>query len=167
MAWQTDMVVMLRFLINDVEAPQTYTDERLETLIAVAATYVLSEMKFHYEYVVNISTPSITPDPTDIPDLAFMNLVTLKAACLFDNWGYRSKMGTSGISVKSGADTVSTGGQLSGYQWILQNGACKGYETAKWEFEAGNLCPGRAILGPFAGWNVDTDYGGIAIRGRG
>lgn len=161
MAWETDMVLMLRYLINDIDLPQTYTDERLEQLLAVAAQYVIDEIDFSTTYTIDMSTPSISPDPTSgTKDISFMHLVTLKAACLFDSWGYRSKMGEAGISIRSGPDSVSTGGQLSGYQWILQNGACNGYEQAKWDYQTGNIAPGRAILGPFAGWNVNTDVEG-------
>ncbi len=156
MAWQTEMVLILRYFINDLGSPPVYTDERLQTLLAIAGQYVQFDLGFP-QYTIDISVPSITPDPCDAKDKAFINLVVLKAACLLDGWGLREKLATSGISVKSGPDTVSTGGQLSGYQWLLKNGACKGYDDAKWEYQAGNLSPGAAILGPFAGWNVDTD----------
>lgn len=166
MAWQDEMVLMVRYLINDVDSPYTNTDAKLEKLITVAAQQTLNDIEFKQTYTVDISTPDITPDPTDgDKDNAFINLVSLKAACLYDNWSFRSKLGVAGISVRSGADSVSTNGQLSGYQWILQNGPCKAFEQAKWEFEAGNLTPGRAILGPFAGWNIDTD-GPSENRGR-
>jgi hypothetical protein len=157
MAWETEMITIVRYLIYDFATPYTYSDDRLETAISIAAQLLLEEVDFKNDYLVDISIPDIVPDPTDgDKDNAFINLCCLKTACLIDNWSLRSKVGTVGVAVKSGPDSVDTRGAAQAYQYLYENGACKTFEEAKWEFKAGNLTPGRAILAPFVGENVDS-----------
>jgi hypothetical protein len=159
MAWQTEITTIVRYLINDFESPQTYTDAKLQTAVVIASHLMLEDISFPRVYNIDIGATGISPDPTsDTRDNAFINLAALKAACLVDNWAFRSKLPTAGIAIRTGPESIDTRGVLAAYQFLQQNGACKAFEQAKWEYESGNMTPGRAILAPFVGDNVNTDF---------
>ncbi len=158
MSWQTVMTSMVRYLIGDIEAPYTYSDNRLQTTIVVAANLANMEVTFPNTYTIDVPNTGISPDPTTLNDQAFINLVSLKTACFIDNSTFRTKAAQAGMVVKTGTHSIDTKGQLDGYKYLLEKGACKAYEEAKWDYELGNSVPGRAILGPFSGINIDTDY---------
>jgi len=158
MSWQTEMTTIVRYLINDFDSPQTYSDGKIQTAIAISAQLTLEDITFTRVYNIEVGATGISPDPTDgTKDNAFINLVSLKTACLIDNWAFRAKLPVAGISIRTGPEAIDTRGVLGAYQYLKENGACKAYEEAKWEYEAGNMTPGRAILAPFVGDNVNTD----------
>jgi len=167
MSWQTTVTTMVRYLINDVVEPYTYSDARLQDTIAVSAQLVLTELTFQYSYVVDLAVPSITPDPTTVNDNAFINLIALKTACFMDQSLYRTKAAQAGILVKTGSHTVDTRDNINGYNnLLLKIGPCKAYEDAKMEYVTGILVPGRAVLGPFEGINFETFGNGNSDRER-
>lgn len=161
MSWQTEMTTIIRYLIYDFSDTPTYNDTKIQQAIVVAAQMTLQDITFSTVYNISVPSVSISPDPTEgTKDDAFINLVCLKTACLIDNWELRAKLPTAGISMRSGPESIDTRGVLAAYQYLQQNGACKAFEQAKWEFEVGNMCPGQAILGPFTGENVNVDFYG-------
>lgn len=158
MGWKTEMVQILRYLINDIDG-STYSSSRLEKTILVAAQLTLHDVSFAQTYTVDVDESVLTPDPTTgTKDDAFINLVVLKAGCIIDTGLIRSKLSTLGYVVKVGNDMVDTRTQYDAYKTIYEKGFCKIYDEAKWEYELGSQEPGRAILGPFAGPNVNTEY---------
>lgn len=158
MSWSTELITMVRYLINDLSDTPTYTDERLTQAIVISASMMAQECSFD-SYTINVSDQTISPDPTDgAKDIPFINLTALKTACFIDNSTFRTKAASAGITVKTGTHLVDSKGNLDGYKYLLENGACKAYEDAKADYVYGSLLPGRAILGPFAGINVDTRY---------
>ena len=159
MSWQTDLTAMVRVLINDIDSPQLYTDTRLQQVIIVSSQLVNQDVNFPNNYIVDIANTGITPDPTVLHDESFVSLVSLRSACLIDNSTLRTKAESAGISVKTGPHSIDTKGVIDAYKFLLEKGYCDAYQEAKWEYISGNSAPGRAILGPFAGINLDTDYG--------
>jgi len=152
MAWQDDMVLMLRILINDMDQDdEQFTDMRLEQLLSVGAQLVYQELDFDTTYTIGISPASISPDPsvTATKDDAFMNMTTLKAACLADLSEFRTRAALAGLRARAGPATLSTIGHLDGYKELLDNGPCAAYDELKnqWMFGNGNIC--QAILSPF------------------
>jgi hypothetical protein len=141
MSWQVEITSIVRQLIGDAVAPYTFSDSRLQGTIVVAAQLVNQEVAFLNTYTI------------DIP-----NSVSFRTACLIDGSTFRTKAAQAGISVKTGSHSISTGGQLDGYKYLLEHGPCKVYAEAKWEYETSNSNAGRAILGPFAGINFDSSY---------
>ena len=85
MAWQDDMVSMLRVVIDDAGSNPEYTNARLEEVITVAAHFTKKDVDFDNDYTISIADVSITPDPITGKDYPFVNLVTLRAACLLAN----------------------------------------------------------------------------------
>lgn len=154
MAWQDDMVAVLRVLINDLdETNYTYSDERLETVLITSAMQVKGESSFLQTYTVNIANETISPDPTlsDTLDDAFTNLVTLKAACIIER-GSVAQSASQAIAVKDGTSSIDLRGVAQGKLELLKQGWCAVYEDAKWEHQRGGSgqgVAGEAVLTPF------------------
>jgi hypothetical protein len=152
MAWQDDMVIMVRVLINDLLAPQKKADAYIEQVIVTAGIFVDQETELATEYDFDVSTPDITPDPTDADDNTFIALATLKAACLLNVGDYQKATGC-GMRVRDGDSLVDTSVSFKGYKDILELGACAAYEKLKWEVEQLNLLGTGgaigAVLGPY------------------
>jgi len=153
MAWDNEMRVILRVLINDTdESAFTYSDERLDTLIVVAARYTIQDVDFSTDYIVDIVSPDISPDPTttrNLSNLSFVNLTVLKAACLVDQSILRTKAAIAGIRAKCGPAVIETMRHMEGFKELLDSGPCASYETLKLEYAMGNLQPVEIILSPF------------------
>ena len=77
MAWQSEMVRMLRHVVNDLDSSSySFTDDRLEESILVSAQLVLTEIDFENTYTVDVDGLVLTPDPTTLADKddAFINI---------------------------------------------------------------------------------------------
>lgn len=153
MAWDATMVTMLRVMINDLTTPYTYTDARLEQVIALAASYVTQEIDFDTDYTVTIDPPAISPDPVDEEDSAYMNFVVLKAACIVDIGLYRTKAAIAGVKARLGPGQLETAQHLTGFKDLLTIGPCAAYTTLKKEYEFGDNLAIKAILSPFVSNN--------------
>lgn len=150
MAWQTELVGILRQLINDTTTPYTFINSRLEQVTLVAAQLIQHNFDFSSTYTIDFDARSLSPDPTTgTRDTGFMNLVVLKARCIIRENEYKLQSASAGWTVIDGPTRVSTSDTLKGYKDMWEQ-ACKDFDTAKFEYAAGNLCPGEAILGPFA-----------------
>lgn len=151
MAWDTDLVLMVRVLINDISLPQTYTDEYLERVLIVAGIQVDAEFVFPYTYLYDIGDLTISPDPITNNDSSFMALVPLKAACILNQGEFRQALG-QGIKVRDGDSAIDTSVSFRGYRDILEMGPCAAYEKLKWSLLAtGEVVGGgvgKAVLGP-------------------
>lgn len=158
MAWQDEAIPMLRVLINDNDITNlTYSDDRLEEILVVAAMYVNQDVSFSTTYTINVSTVSISPDPVTNSD--FLSLMVMRAACLTD-WGtYRQKALLAGVKARCGPAVLETMNHLDGFKELLTKGPCASYEVLKTQHQFGNTEHIRAVLSPFRGNNFDpTDY---------
>lgn len=147
MVWNSDLVLMLRVLIGDIDTPQTYTDTYLKRVLITAGIIVDSEIPFGYTYVYSISDLTIIPDPVTNIDQAFMSLVPLKAACIITTAEFRSALG-QGIKVRDGDSAIDTSVSFRGYRDILELGPCAAYERLRWTLLASGGV-GKAVLGPY------------------
>jgi hypothetical protein len=157
MAWKSEMVLMLRGLISDFDKT-SYTDDRLQQLLVIAAHYVRQEVDFTQTYTISVTAKTISPDPcssTNADKQAFTNFTVLKAACLTDWSTYRSKALSSGIRARCGPAQLETLQHLKGFRDLIDFGPCKAYETLKEEHEFGNYTL-KAILSPFTSSNFDA-----------
>jgi hypothetical protein len=59
MAWKTDLVLMLRSLIGDLDRTD-YTDERLKQILVAGAYNVVNDADFSEDYSVDISAVTIS-----------------------------------------------------------------------------------------------------------
>lgn len=155
MSWKVEMPIIIRTLINDIGAIPTYSDERLQQVIVVAAKYVQFDVVLDNTYALNIADPAISPDPTDNNDDIFISLTCLKAACIIDQSSLRTKAALEGIRAALGPASLSVGGSLAGLKMILEMGPCASYEelTSHWDVKEATAV--RAVLSPFVGNNFD------------
>lgn len=159
------LVIMLRAIIDDLDSV-TYTDSRLEQLLAVAAMYVNKDLDT--TYVINIGSPDITPDPFDSSDTAFINLVVIKAACTIDQSAFRVRAATSGLEARCGPAVMKVLEGSSTYKDLINLGACGTYLNLLRDYKLGTGEACHAILSPFVSDNFDPQdlrYGG-SYRGN-
>ena len=159
MSWQIELPIIIRTLINDLEISPTYTDDRLQQTIVVAAQYVNREINFDTDYTIDLNNLNITPDPTTMTsrDEDFIGFVSLRAACFLDQSTFRTKATAEGIRTSLGSANISVAGNLKGYQTILEVGPCGMYDKLKLEHEIGNIKYVRAVLSPFVGNKFSPD----------
>jgi hypothetical protein len=158
MAWTTDMVMIVRGLINDMVSPYSYSDERLEQLICVGAVLTMQDVDFDTSYTVDLSAFTITPDPSVADDADFEALVSLKTACIIAMGEHKDAAKTA-ISVKDGPAFVDTKERAKHLEAIADD-ACSAYEKAKINYQIGDGSLGRAIVGPYnAGQSAETGRG--------
>jgi hypothetical protein len=181
MAWNQEMLIILRHMISDLATPPTYSDSRLIQLLAVAAQFVQEEVgQFQQSYSIDVVNSTITPDPTltqdgvSVRDDSFMNLTMIKAACIID--GAAARLAAQRSVIMRDADKqIDLHFVSPAVLQVWQKGWCKNYEDTRFEYVAGNSgAAGTAIIGPFrayaaAGgpWTPDGGdvYGGSAIYG--
>jgi hypothetical protein len=159
-AWQDDTVTILRVLLNDPDAA-TYSDDSLTKTVLVAAMQVKNELLFAQTYTINLSRDTLSPDPTldATKDEAFLNLITLKAACIADK-GAAALAAVQAIYVKDGASAIDLRERFKAkLALILKGGWCAAYADAKLEHQMGygGVVAGQAVLTPFR-LCVNGDY---------
>ena len=165
--WQDQVIPIVRVLLNDLESPHTFSDRRLEQLCAVAAHLVTSELYTNFVYSVNIAARQISPDPYTSEDSAFINLMSLKAACIADISTYRQEAMKAGIKARLGPAILETVERLPGFQTLLDKGPCALYEEMKMQISFGNASICRIILSPFVSNDFDPeDLAGGGDYGR-
>lgn len=168
MAWQSTMVIFVRQLINDLGTTEEYDDARIEEAIAVGAMIAINEFPFDTEYVIDLETPDITPDPTTSYDPLAIALFSLKAACILDTGRVQQSAAKEGILVRDGDSVVDTKGLTGkGYSLLLQEGACGTYkkllETNYWKTAGGQ---GVGIFGPYGNDTaISNGFNDTTIRG--
>ena len=155
MAWNIELPLIVRTLINDLSDSPTYSDERLLQTIVVAAKYVQFDVVLDHTYQLNVVNPDITPDPTIDDDSIFISLTCLKAACLIDQSALRTKAALEGIRAALGPAQLSVGGSLAGLKMIIEEGPCAAYDelTSHWDVKEATAI--RAVLSPFVGNRFD------------
>lgn len=163
MAWETDLVVMVRSLIGDMTEPYAFEDDRLQQSIVVAGLLVSQEFDLDTEYEFDLSAPDISPDPTDEPDLMAMALFSLKAACLLSLNSYQSALG-GGIRVRDGDSEVDTTAGFKGYSDILTLGPCASYRKLLTDMVTKQgMNNGGAVMSPYSdggdAWGNRNSYG--------
>lgn len=157
MAWDTTMVIMLRTLIDDLDAEE-YTDARLKQVLVVAGQFTVVDVDFDVDYTINIATPDITPDPTvDPQDDGFINLTVLKAACTIDKGNMRVAAMSAGVEARCGPAVMRTLRRMEGFKTLIENGYCATYEQLVTEYNLGNVQYVRAVLSPFTSPDFDPE----------
>lgn len=155
MAWQEELTIIVRTLINDLGPDYTYSDSRIEQCLVVASKYVQFDVSLDHYYDVDVVNLSISPDPTSDNDDIFIALVSLKAACIIDQSNFRTKAALEGLRAALGPASLSVGGSLAGWKEILAHGPCALYDSLTEHHDVANATAIRAIFSPFIGNNFD------------
>lgn len=156
MCINADVIIMVRTLINDLDSDnETYSDDRLSSIIAVSAKYVNKDLE--RTYTINISSPDITPDPVTQNDDTFINLLVMKTACQIDTGLFRTKAALAGLEARCGPAILRTAGHLDGFKEMLASGPCGLYAAMlrDYKYGSGELC--HAVMGPFISNDFDPD----------
>lgn len=157
MSWQGEMTTIVRYLISDVDpANYSYSNERLETSILVAAQIVLVELDFENTYTIDVEQCYLSPDPTDPTtglstvnkDDAFINLTSLKAACLIMGSEMKTQA-LNAVRVSDGPSSIDYTAVAANIKYLYEY-SCKTYEEYKFNYAAGNNAVGKAILSPYS-----------------
>lgn len=147
--WETQSIIILRGLINDMGPTFAYEDSRLIDLLLISAHLINTVCDFDTIYTINIEETTITPDPGAVPDEVFINLTCLKAACLILT-GEAKLLASNSFEVRDGSAMVSAKGAYQATKDLLDK-YCDDFDEAKFEFKAGNLQACKAILTPYGG----------------
>jgi hypothetical protein len=158
MAWDTEIPLIVRVLINDLASPYQYTDTRLRQVIAVAAQFVKEDLgAVEGMYTIDVSTPNILPDPTDSTarNDVFINCIALKSACIIDQSTLRTKAASEGIRAALGPASLSVSGNMVGFKILLDEGPCALYSQFISNYDIANATNIASILSPFIGNQFD------------
>lgn len=158
MAWQDDLTLIVRTLVNDLDEPYTFSDNRIQQILTVSGKYVQFDVNLDNKYQIDVVAQSISPDPVAIDDDIFMSLICLKAACIIDQGTLRTKAALEGIRTSLGSANLSIGGSLEGWKEIIEQGACAMYDELTSHWDVQNATAVRAVLSPFVGNNFDPRY---------
>ena len=151
MSWQGQMSTIVRHLIDDLDAAKyKYSPTRVETAILVSAQLTTMNVDFNNSYTINVESCSLSPDPTDTDtkDNPFINLVSLRTACIILGGEIRSESGNA-ISIKDGPSAIDLRG-VSQVLATLYKDLSDRYDHSLLEYRAGNSIAGHAILGPYS-----------------
>lgn len=157
MSWQGEMTTIVRTLISDVDSSDySYSNDRLETTILVAAQIVLTEIDFENRYTVDVEQCYLSPDPTDPTtglttankDDAFINLVSLKASCIIMGSEMKTQS-LNAVRVSDGPSSIDYTAVAANIKYLYEY-SCNAYEEYKFNYAAGNNAVGKAILSPYS-----------------
>lgn len=143
--WTITLTEQLRYYLNDADSV-TYSDARLSKFIAFAALELVGRFGLTSNYSVNITTPSITPDPEDDP--SFASLLVLKAAEIVLRNEIKQLAITAGYKVTDDRSSIDGANALKAYKDLLDmySDNCDKAESA---YAMGNGGIGIAILSPY------------------
>lgn len=162
LSWQTDCVEILRNLINDVEEPRRFSDDRLTRVLVVGAFQLLRNASFNQSFVVDVSQQLISPDPTDrdagTNDENFVNLICLKAACIIDS-GAATLAAQKAFSVKDMVTQVDLRDVATATLALLDKGYCADFDEILNNYLSGDGALCAAVVSPFRTRN--RNYGVI------
>tara|TARA_Y100000004_G_scaffold192498_1_gene253165 strand:- start:2960 stop:3463 length:504 start_codon:yes stop_codon:yes gene_type:complete len=145
------MTTIVRHLINDIDSTSyTFSTDRLETTILVAAQLLIMNVDFNNDYDINVEAITLSPDPTDTDtkDDPFIALACLRAACIVIGSEIRKESGNA-ISIKDGPSAIDLRGVTSTLTVLYQD-LCKKYDESLIDYRAGNSVSGQSILGPYS-----------------
>jgi hypothetical protein len=172
MAWQDEMVDILRTMVNDT-AGSKYTDDRLQEVLTVAARLVGFDADFRADYLVDRPNLSIAPDPTtSVPrDEAFIDLVTVRAAAMLDQ-GAAAVAAGQAILVEDVGSKIDLREAFKAQLSLFQKGWGAVYDRMLGEYLAGQQSGsmGAVILSPFRYYRRGPGgygAGGYGACGRG
>ena len=146
MGWQTDMVTIVRHLVNDIDGT-TYADSRLEETILVAAHLQYTSIDFDNTYTIDIDAGIMSPDPVESSDSWFVNIVCVKAACII--LGSEAKtLAAQSYKIKDGPSSIDIGQAYKNINELYKQ-LCDKLAHMIMEYKAGNSVGAHAVLTPY------------------
>lgn len=143
-AWSTSLLPLLRTIINDLNAPYTYTTSFLHQIICVAAITVQQDIDFQNTYNVDLTTFTITPEPTET---AFINLVSLLSAYIVGMGESRLESGQAVVVKEDAASIDMKDVAQAKIKWT--NEVWNQYLKAKKYYRLGKYALGHSVVGVY------------------
>ena len=162
MSWKTDLVLMVRSIIGDLDKSK-FTDERLKQILVVGAYNVVNDADFTNTYTVNVAEVSISPDPISEKDVDFNVLTVYKSACILIGSEVKTESANA-ISIKDGPSAIDLRGVANSLH-VLYKDLCQKYDELLKTYQYNNTLVGQAILGPYSPGSMVV--GGTEIDHRG
>jgi len=147
MPWKTDLVLMLRSIIGDLDRAK-FTDERLKQILVVGAYNVTNDADFSTSYTVDVAMVSISPDPISESDTDFSTLTVYKSACILLGSEVKTEA-SNAISIKDGPSAIDLRGVTANLT-NLYNDLCAKYDALLKTYQYNNTLVGQAVLGPYS-----------------
>ena len=145
MSWDTEWApILLRYL--DDSNTVDYTTSRLNYFLAMAMFEVVPQISLRSTYTIDITTPSISPDPAQ--DNSLGSLVILKAATILLRSEIKKLAVVAGYSIRDDKSTIDGKEALNTLREMLKNYE-ENYERALQGYRLGAGHIGRAILSPY------------------
>lgn len=169
MAWQNEMTIIVRHIIDDLDSTAyQFSDDRIEEAILVAAQLIHNEMEFTIDYNIEVDGRSLVPDPTKTPigenpkDDDFIALCCLRTAILFTASQLKT-YSLKAIAIRDGASSLDMRGVIVGLK-ALHDDLTKKYEDVKLDYQTSKLGLGKAILSPYSPGSDSANRGYIDYR---
>lgn len=158
MAWNEEIIPLVRGLINDISHPTyTYSDDQVTEFIIYAAHFVNQEVSFDTTYTIDISATTISPDPsTPTRDVSFINLIALKAAILILNGEVKVAAGQA-VKVVDGPSSLDFTMVYKAKKELLEQMKNE-YDKMKLSVNLGELSSWTSVLSPYTQEVVFSDY---------
>ncbi len=144
MSWNTSLSFQLKNYLDPTN--DDYTEAFLSKFIAFAATEVFQKLSLKNSYSVDITIPSISPDPTS--DIGLSSLLVLKAAEIVVRTELKQIVVSAGYSIKDDRVTISGTEALKALKDLLKEYQTN-YTKAEFAYIHGDATIGRAILTPY------------------
>lgn len=145
MSWDTEWAPALKRYLDDSNSTD-YTTERLNKFLAMAMFEISPQISLTSTYTIDITTPSISPDPAENASLGA--LVILKAASIVMRAEMKKLAITAGYAIKDDKTSIDGKAALQAYKDTLADYE-KNYERALQSYRLGNGNIGRAIISPY------------------
>lgn len=147
--WTDILPLMLRHVINDVDTPQTYTDNRLQLALLVGAQFVTAEVNLSQKYQLDFIQVSINPDPTSqsAPDEWMMNLMVMRSSIMM--LSNNLKVAANSAWVIKDTDMTADLRKVADVNKQLLDEIKGMYDHAKAEYMVGVNPQVSAVLTPF------------------
>lgn len=169
MAWQNEMIIIVRHIIDDLDSTAyQFSDDRIEEAILVAAQLIHNEMEFTIDYNIEVDGRSLVPDPTltSVPpsnkDDDFIALCCLRTAILFTSSQLKT-YSLKAIAIRDGASSLDMRGVIVGLK-ALHDDIVKKYEDVKLDYQTSKLGLGKAVLSPYSPGSDSANRGYIDYR---
>lgn len=151
MAWNTELVTKLRYIINDIGSVQSWTDTQLQNFIGIAAEIVGQELNRWGVPIMDFdpSGPTLTPDPTDSAYDAWVgSMVVLKAAAILTRAESKKLVAGAGFIIVDDKSRIDTSANVQ-YSINSAKQFEEDYQNAIKAFKKGNVFIGVGILAPY------------------
>tara|TARA_R110000824_G_scaffold293670_2_gene481968 strand:- start:606 stop:1106 length:501 start_codon:yes stop_codon:yes gene_type:complete len=163
MPWKTDLVLMLRSIIGDLDRAK-FTDERLKQILVVGAYNVVNDADFSTSYTVDVAKVSISPDPISESDTDFSTLTVYKSACILLGSEVKTEA-SNAISIKDGPSSIDLRGVTANLT-NLYNDLCAKYDALLKTYQYNNTLVGQAVLGPYSPGSMVINSNQSGYRGN-